>query len=258
MNTSLGYSEYDNAAYNYRYSDMDGATSFIARGAEIAASKGILLVTSAGNSGNKNWKYITTPADAKSVFTVGAVDASKTIAPFSSFGPTADGRVKPDVVGHGQGVYVIDHVSGLPRLANGTSFSAPIIAGAMACFWQAFPAKSSTEIMDAIRNSSDRYANPSDQYGYGIPDFELAFATLSNAKYSKQMFTIFPNPVENILYLAPDTAAAEVTIYSILGEQIWHATLQQNTIDVSKFPAGMYVLQIDIDGRSHVKTWIKK
>jgi len=177
VNTSLGYTDFDNSDYDYTYNDMDGETTFISRGAEIAASRGMLMVMSAGNSGNTSWKYITAPADAASVFSVGAVNADEEIASFSSFGPTVDGRVKPDVLAQGASAYVISSITGNPITSNGTSFSAPIMTGVIACFWQAFPDKTNMEIMQLIRESADRYNNPTDQYGYGIPDFEIAYSS---------------------------------------------------------------------------------
>ncbi|PHN95929.1 peptidase S8, partial [Tenacibaculum discolor] len=101
MNTSLGYSTFDNPDYSYNYNDMNGKTTFISRGAEIAANRGILVVNSAGNSGTDSWKYVTAPADAASVITVGSVNSNGNISGFSSFGPTSDGRIKPEILAQG-------------------------------------------------------------------------------------------------------------------------------------------------------------
>ncbi|HAO14281.1 MAG TPA: peptidase S8 [Tenacibaculum sp.] len=138
INTSLGYTTFDNRNYSHTYNDLDGKTTFISRGAEIGASRGMLLVTSAGNSGSSAWKYLSAPADAAAVFTVGAVNASENMAQFSSYGPTADGRVKPDVVAHGENVFVVNYNSGEPSRANGTSFSSPVMAGGGAFFFWGF------------------------------------------------------------------------------------------------------------------------
>ena len=115
----------------------------------------MILVNSAGNEGNDPWKYMGAPSDAVSVFSVGAVKASGDIAAFSSFGPTSDGRVKPDVLAQGQGVYVVSHTSSLSYPSDGTSFSAPVMTGVVACFWQAFPNLTNTQIMQRIRESAD-------------------------------------------------------------------------------------------------------
>jgi hypothetical protein len=168
INTSLGYYTFDNPKHDYTYADMNGNRTYITRGAEIAANKGMIVVNSAGNEGNVAWKYIIAPADANSVLSVGAVNATRVIAPFSSFGPTSDGRVKPDVLAHGQSVYVIN-VAGNVATSNGTSFASPIMAGAVACYWQKHASKTSKEIIQMVKSSAQLYNNPTPQEGYGIP-----------------------------------------------------------------------------------------
>lgn len=170
INTSLGYFTFDNPKHDYTYADMNGNKTFISRGAEIGFSRGMILVNAAGNEGSVPWKYIIAPADAKSVLSVGAVNASKVIASFSSFGPTFDGRIKPDVLAHGQNVYVIN-AAGNVVTSNGTSFASPVMAGVIACYWQKNPNKTNKEIIQFIRESGHLYNNPSPQYGYGIPKF---------------------------------------------------------------------------------------
>ncbi len=263
INTSLGYTTFDNSNYNYSYSDMNGETTFITRGAEIGSSRGMLLVTSAGNSGNSPWKYISAPADANSVFTVGAVNSVETIASFSSYGPTADGRVKPDVLGQGQNVYIVNYISGNNALSNGTSFSSPVMTGVIACFWQAFPNKTNMEIMDIVRKSADRYSNPTDHYGYGVPDFEAAFnVTLSNDEFELDSFSIFPNPVEDNLTI--DIANSNIkdysiSIYNILGKEVlkFHNT-QTNVINVSSLNGGIYLLSLSNGNSKKVIKLVKR
>ena len=263
INTSLGYTTFDNSNYNYSYSDMNGETTFITRGAEIGSSRGMLLVTSAGNSGNSPWKYISAPADANSVFTVGAVNSVETIASFSSYGPTADGRVKPDVLGQGQNVYIVNYISGNNALSNGTSFSSPVMTGVIACFWQAFPNKTNMEIMDIVRKSADRYSNPTDHYGYGVPDFEAAFnVTLSNNEFELDGFSIFPNPVENNLTI--DIANSNIkdysiSIYNILGKEVLtFDNTQTNVINVSSLNGGVYLLSLSNGNSKKVIKLVKK
>jgi hypothetical protein len=250
INTSLGYTTFDNANYNYTYADMDGKTAFITRGAEIGVSRGMILVNAAGNEGNDPWKYMGAPADATSVFTVGAVNATKTIAAFSSFGPTADNRVKPDVLAQGQSVYVISHTSGNPYQSNGTSFSSPVMTGVVACFWQAFPNLTNAQIMQRIRESADRYNNPHEQYGYGIPDFESAYAKVLNVDVEnfETTTTVFPNPVTNQLTIQTNTndlSLLTVQIYNVLGKKVFEKReLQSNKINVSELTKGIYILKI--------------
>ena len=250
INTSLGYTTFDNPNYNYSYADMDGKTAFISRGADIIASRGMILVTSAGNSGSNSWKYMGAPGDAASVFTVGAVNASEDIASFSSFGPTSDGRVKPDVLAHGENVFVIDHQTGTPKPSNGTSFSSPVMTGVVACFWQATPELTSTQVMQKIRESADRYSNPDEQYGYGIPNFKTAYETVLNV--DKQNFinttTIYPNPVSASFTLKMkrnDLNGVHVKIYNLLGKKVYEqGNLKSSVLNVSVLNSGIYILKI--------------
>ncbi|WP_369049480.1 S8 family serine peptidase [Tenacibaculum sp. UWU-22] len=248
INTSLGYTTFDNANYNYTYSDMDGKTTFISRGAEIGASRGMVLVNSVGNSGNSSWKYVGAPADAENVLAVGAVDASKTIANFSSYGPTVDGRVKPDVLAQGQAAYVIHYQYGTPATANGTSFSSPILAGVVACFWQAFPNKTHTEIVEAIKQSSDKYNTPDAHYGYGIPNFELAKQTLtiSNSNNDFTNVVVYPNPATDTIHfkINEDQSNYQLKIFSLLGEQLLSTTNLSKNIAISHLSSGIYLVQI--------------
>ncbi len=174
INTSLGYTTFDNPNYNHTYADMDGKTAFISRGAEIAFSRGMIVVNSAGNDGDKAWHYIGAPADAASVLSIGAVNASGVIAAFSSYGPTSDGRIKPDVCAQGASVYVIN-AAGNIATSNGTSFSSPVLTGVITCLWQAFPSKTNAEITQMVKESAHIYVSPTAQEGYGIPDFKTIY-----------------------------------------------------------------------------------
>ena len=249
INTSLGYTTFDNQNYNYTYQHMNGKTAFITRGAEIGVSRGMILVNAAGNSGNDDWKYIGAPADAENVLAVGAVNASEVIANFSSYGPTADGRIKPDVLAQGQSAYVINYQTNSPTTTNGTSFASPIMAGVVACFWQSFPNKTHTEIVDAIKKSANRYNNPSAQYGYGIPNFQLASQTLSVDHFSinELGIKIYPNPVENTLLFSIKTgnvADYKLKIFSILGKKVLEKKQMLKRVNVSHLKNGVYILQL--------------
>lgn len=174
INSSLGYFSFDNSADDYHYRDLDGETALISRTASRLASKGIILVNSAGNTGMGTWKKITVPADAKDILCVGAIGLNGINATFSSIGPTQDGRVKPDVMAVGSPAAVI---TGRGTLIQdmGTSFAAPIVCGLVACLWQALPQLSANQIMDLVRRSSDNYETPDNIYGYGLPDFWKAY-----------------------------------------------------------------------------------
>lgn len=199
MNTSLGYSLFDDSTMNHVYDDLNGTTTRISQAAEWAAQKGILCTTSAGNSGAAAWHYITAPADADGILTVGAVDAEGQHAAFSGWGPTADGRIKPDVMALGVQA-AFPFADSTIRRGNGTSFSSPILCGAAACLWQAFPAATAQEIRFAITASAHLYEAPNDSMGHGIPDFRKAFELLDEAgaatwtAQTSPEALIFPNP----------------------------------------------------------------
>ena len=256
INTSLGYTTYDNPNHSHSYADMDGNTTFISRGAEIGVSRGMILVNSAGNSGTSSWRYVGAPADASSVFSIGAVNADENIASFSSFGPTADNRIKPDVLAQGQNTTIVNFSSGSVSTSNGTSFSSPVMAGVIACFWEAFPNKTNVEIMNLIRNYSDKYNNPTDQYGYGIPDFEAAYNTV----LSLQDFDIFskikisPNPVKNFFSISKNNILLteySAEIFNILGQKVTElSNFSSNKIDISFLEKGIYLLKIQ-KGNQH-------
>ncbi len=158
MNTSLGYTNMDDDRDSHTYDDMDGNTTAITIAADIAASKGMIVISSAGNSGMDDWYYISAPADGDSVLAIGAVDGNGDLASFSSRGPSADGRVKPNVVAQGRESAILN-INGDLSFSNGTSFSGPIITGLAACLWQAHPDKSNMEVFKAIEQSADQYLN---------------------------------------------------------------------------------------------------
>ena len=174
INSSLGYNNYDNDLCSYRLQDLDGKTAFVSQTASMLARKGIVLCNSAGNSGMGQWKKIGVPADAPDILTVGAINKERRIATFCSIGPSQDGRVKPDVVAQGAPAALI---SGRGTLMHdmGTSFSTPVVCGLVACLWQAHRNLPALEIIDLVRRCSDQYTEPTNIYGYGIPDFWEAY-----------------------------------------------------------------------------------
>ncbi len=187
FSVSLGYNLFDNSRFNYTYANMDGNTTMITRAADYAAAKGILVVAAAGNDGNGSWKYIAAPADGDSVLSVGAVNANKQPASFSAYGPTSDGRIKPDVAAVGQGAVIANQVTGQPSYNNGTSFACPILAGVATCLWQAFPEVNNMAIIEVLHRSGDKFNSPDDRTGYGIPDAKKAFVFLLKSLYDQQI-----------------------------------------------------------------------
>lgn len=197
INASLGYHTFYAPAQSYTHEQLDGKTAYITQAAEIAASKGIFVEISAGNEGSNSWKKIAFPADADNVLTVGAIARDSTIAYFSSVGPTADGRIKPDVVAVGLSTAVVAS-SGEVEPAQGTSFSGPIMAGLAACLWQSAPNLTSLELLDIIRKSGDRYNNPDNYYGYGIPNMKTAFLLAGNTPTGIEEEVINSEPLFDI------------------------------------------------------------
>lgn len=185
---SLGYNTFSDPAFDYTYADMNGNSTISARAVNIAAKKGMLMVVAAGNDGNKPWKYITTPGDAKNALTVGAVDIYGTAAGFSGYGPASDGSIKPSVAAVGAGAVVADATTGLPFYSNGTSLACPNMAGLASCLWQAFPEIDNMEMKDVLQQSGSTFTNPDDRMGYGIPDLKKAFVTLQKKSFKKSNY----------------------------------------------------------------------
>ncbi len=182
--TSLGYYAMDDPALSYTYQDMNGNTTISARGADLAAKKGMMCVIAAGNEGNNAWHYIITPADADSVLAVGAVDTLYNVASFSSYGPSSDGQVKPAVAAVGLRAVIANPNTGMPGFGNGTSFACPNMAGIATCLWQAFPEISNMTLIDVLQKSASRSTAPNDRVGYGVPDMVKAFTIISQRLYS--------------------------------------------------------------------------
>lgn len=214
VNTSLGYTQFDDASMNHTYSDLDGNTTTIARAADFGCASGMFIVCCAGNSGSSPWYYIWSPADADSILAIGAVDGAGNLAGFSSRGPTFDGRIKPNTCAMGSGSTVAAANGGITT-ASGTSFASPTTCGAVACLWQAHPSFTAMQLFNVIHQSADRFTNPDNNYGYGIPDFCTASIILSNG-------TIQDHSADHIneLYPVPFNELLNVSFYSVREGQV--------------------------------------
>ena len=270
INSSLGYTTFDDPSQNHTYEDLDGNTTPAAIGADVAASRGIIVVNSAGNSGNSSWYYVGTPADGDSVFSIGAVDPNGNIAGFSSHGPTADGRIKPNVVAQGAPAYLASAFGGFGN-GNGTSFSSPIICGMTACFLQAVPNLTNIEIMTALQESADNADDPDNDYGWGIPDYQAALGAVTqiaeNGNESNKL-SVFPVPVEEYIYFKiNDTNISDFTAQLI--DQTGRVFFQRNytnhffktyRIDeaVNKLTPGIYFIRVISDQAILQKKFLKK
>ena len=265
--TSLGYNTFDNPLFNHTYADMNGHTTIIAKAASLAAKKGMIVLVAAGNEGGNSWHYILTPADADSVLTVGAVDASGTVAYFSSYGPSSDGRVKPTVASMGVAT-AISSTNGPVVSGNGTSFATPNMAGLVTCLWQAFPEFNNMEIIEAVKKSSNIYNSPNDRTGYGIPNFRIAFEDLSRQRTLRNINTvlgtnrikIYPNPFRDnftILIKLEYTATGIFRLYDASGKLYFskQISLQADQAQAIQFDnmqplqRGVYTLKFS-DGKS--------
>jgi subtilisin family serine protease len=248
INTSLGYFTYDNPAYSYSYEDMDGVTAFASRGANVAFSRGMMVVVSAGNSGNSSNPHISVPSDATYALAIGAVTPEGEYASFSSIGPSADGRVKPDVSAQGVAA-VVSNTAGEIVTASGTSFAGPIMAGMVASFWQAVPEFTNAEIVQFVRESAHLFETPDVFMGYGIPNFALALENaLAISENTSSEIIIHPNPVHDILSvkLPPSVNSAEITIYDAAGKNVLNSNVtgSQSSIDTEQLASGIYLYRI--------------
>lgn len=225
-NTSLGYTTMDDGTQSHIYDQLDGNTLSISIAADIAASKGMLMINSAGNSGASPWYYIGAPADADSVLAIGACDVDGQMASFSSHGPSSDGDVKPNITGPGWNVAV--YSSNGIFASSGTSFAAPIISGMSACLWQANSDKTNMEVFNALQESAHLFDFPNPDFGHGIPNYELASGLLGQSMdegdeeeddnvFEDDNVTSIPNDVEIHVYLGEDLM---ISLFneSLLGE----------------------------------------
>lgn len=252
INSSLGYTTFDNASTNHTYADMNGNTTVVTKGADKAAEKGILVVNSAGNSGGGGWWYIGAPADGDSVFTIGSVTAAGIRSVFSSVGPTSDGRIKPTVAAQGTAAAIFTP-SGLAS-GNGTSFSSPIICGMTACLWQAFPELNNMQIIELIKSSGNQANQPDSLLGWGIPDYQLASSTLSVPGLSKQnTIVVYPNPIVDKFTLGFPVSLQgkfNIEIVNLQGKVVYSTQHDEGTIrslqinNIGYLLSGIYFVKI--------------
>ncbi len=265
FSTSLGYYEFDNPSMNHTINDLDGRTIRISIAAKIAATRGILVCNSAGNSGSGSWRKVIAPADADSIFSVGAVDFLGRRVSFSSTGNTADGRVKPSLMAQGSGSAVIG-LDGQVTFANGTSFSCPIFAGGIVSLWSAFPQASWKDVYSAVLRSCNRFNSPDSLNGHGIPDFKLAYAflggdTIDNSSLKDDSFSIFPNPVQAQSVIRIDASQKGIATIKLLasnGQQLYSFQVAvelginefNNAVQWPALEAGIYLVTYQIGNKT--------
>lgn len=257
ITSSLGYNTFDDTRYNYTYANMNGTTSFIARGAEIAVNKGIFVLVAAGNSGQLTWHYIITPADNAKVFTIGSVDSAGASSGFSSYGPNSAGVVKPDASARGSLSTTVNNNS--TSVVSGTSIATPIAAGGVACLIQAFSTMNRDLMRTRLRQTASLSPSHTDQMGFGILNFGSFYNNVLNTSelVKKKEIAIFPNPVKNILNIAADTDVLSLEVYDNLGRFITKAH-QQKSVKVEDFAKGVYYLKIQTKTRIYYEKFIKE
>jgi serine protease AprX len=264
ISVSLSYTTFDNTADSYTYSQMNGNTSIIAKAADIAYKKGMLVVCSAGNDGTDYWKYIGTPADANDVLAVGSVDDNNIKSDFSSFGPTADGRIKPDLCALGNSITCIKP-DGSTFVTGGTSLATPMIAAMLAGMKQSFPTFSNDILKNLLLQSCDHYSNPNNSIGHGTPYFPrlFSFASIYN---NTSPFLIAPNPYQSgqlILKVPNINEQYTVNIVDNQGRLLVHKifTADSNLVAIDEwvegFGQGMYFMSIDSPNGRETLKWVK-
>ncbi len=252
IQTSLGYNNFDSGT-NYAPTDMDGRTAIITQGAVAATRKGIIIVNSAGNEGDNVFRKITAPSDADSILCVGSVNSSKVRVANSGQGPTADGRIKPDVMALGGGTAYYNSLSSI-SYGTGTSFASPLIAGLCACLLQKNKYVTNIELINAVKRSADRFSNPDTLYGYGIPDAFIADTILENIAAGRGIFnrnqkegsiiknTIVCNEVELNIEI---NKMIEISIFNNSGALVLKDRIDTNKIDITNLSSGIYYLKLN-------------
>ncbi|MCF0039491.1 S8 family peptidase [Dyadobacter fanqingshengii] len=275
INSSLGYSEFDaefdKPEYNYTYQDLDGKTTIVSRAARYATRTGMLVVCSAGNEGNKVWRYVTAPADVDSVLTVGATNYERVYTALSSVGPNAAGQQKPDVAAVGLGS-VIGNASGNVASSNGTSFSSPLIAGFATILWQAYPNLSAQQLINVIKKSGHQASAPDNMLGYGVPSAVKAeqiiqedYTPLGTEGDLLKEIVLSPNPVlDNASLTIPPHLIgkkATLSLYGLNGAalSVSEARLTSvQSIAANQLSAGLYLVKIRIDSHEKALKFIKQ
>ena len=232
VNSSLGYNRWDDGT-GYTPAELDGKTALTSVATTLAVRRGIVVVVSAGNEANRDWYYITIPADADGAIAVGAVDVpgsgdgTPQIASFSSRGPTADGRIKPDVVAPGIGVAAADLRGGGYRLRGGTSFAAPLVSGVCALLLQIHPEWGPDQVLEALRSTALDLgaAGPDTVYGWGQINALAASGLDEELPSEDRLLAPFPNPARDGVVHFPvqlaERGRVELSVFDVAGQLVF-------------------------------------
>ncbi|MES2680348.1 MAG: S8 family peptidase [Bacteroidota bacterium] len=251
LTTSLGYTTFDNSAQNHNYNTLNGRTAPMSIAATMAARKGMFVLNAAGNEGASGWQYICVPADADSICTVGAIDTLSNYASFSSVGPTADGRIKPDLVARGLGAWIASSDGSVCFPGNGTSFATPVLAGAVACYWQAHRGLNNIQLLKTLKNSASNKNSPNNFIGWGKPDMCSFVVGMSevNAAKSDAGLNVSPNPFNAFVNISLENAGdiLSIEITDVLGKVIKTVNINTSTyvLNTSELKEGVYFVKVD-------------
>jgi serine protease AprX len=223
INSSLGYTQFDDPSQNHTCADMNGNTTPATQGANFAAQRGIVVSNSAGNSGGSSWMCVGAPADGTDVLAIAAVDSNGIYAPFSSWGRIDTTYVKPNVAAQGA-MTVVSWTDGTIVRSNGTSFSSPVMAGMVASLWSARPGLSAVDIRRMVEQSGSQYADPDTLLGYGIPDFFLILGTPPPVTPVTVSVKVYPNPFDGpvtLLVSSEKSMKVIAGVWSVRGERVF-------------------------------------
>ncbi len=262
LTTSLGYTTFDKAAFNHTYTALNGKTYPMSIASTMAVRKGMFVLNAAGNDGAGTWQFIGVPADADSICTVGAVDVSGNYAGFSSKGPTADGRKKPDLVARGAAAWVAKNTGGYEQ-GSGTSFATPILAGAIACFWQRHNTFKPYKVLDTLRKTASNNLTPNNTIGWGIPNMCTLPVGIKEINSNTNIFSVFPNPTTNKITIRitdKSYAAQTIELRNVVGALIKTCNISsdETIVDLSSYANGIYFIKVNTKAGSSTQKIVKE
>ncbi|MGZ3900210.1 MAG: S8/S53 family peptidase, partial [Bacteroidia bacterium] len=259
-----GYTAFDNSTQSHAYADLDGKTAGMSIASTMAARKGMFVLNAAGNEGQSAWQKIGIPADADSICTVGAIDSNYVVASFSSVGPTADGRIKPDLTARGLNS-AIAYPNGSIAHGSGTSFATPILAGAVACFWQAHKTWNNMKILDTLRKTATFAGAPDNSHGWGTPNMCAVPVGIKQISQTDFSFSLWPNPFNSVIIINTGSYSEKninAEIYNALGSIIKTSQLlsgkQEYELDLSGLSSGIYFVKLIGSQGSAIKKIVKE
>ena len=268
INSSLGYTTFDPGEHSYTPADMDGDTGITTIALDMAAQRGVVPVAGAGNVGDQSWGIIITPADGDSVIAVGGIWADSSLAYFSSTGPTADGRVKPDVAALGFDVFIATPDNSF-HSATGTSYAAPMVSGIVCQILQVNPNLNPHEVWEVLTSTAHQSSSPDNSLGWGIPNAQAAidqaialYTSIPETPQLPSTFAVhapYPNPFMGHtsvdVELSRSVSSLRIAVYNMLGQQVYSKSVgplaagtHSLTIEGQPLTAGMYTYAVEADG----------